>query len=321
MFLSYTRIAFVSKPTITSKKWQSFYRYMQKNWVFYLLLLPAVIDVLIFCYFPMYGIQIGFRRYKVVDGISGSKWVGLKYFKQFVEMPDFWRLIKNTVSLSGYCLLFGFPLPIILALLLNDQQNRTVKRATQMLTYMPHFISTVAVVGILSFLTDSNAGVLNIIRNRLGLAQFNYQGSSAAFRPMYVISHVWQHTGWNAIMFLAALSSVSIDTLEAARIDGASRIQTNWYINIPAILPTVIVMLVLSTGSLLSVGFEKVYLMQNSLILDVSETISTYTYKMGIQKGQFSYTTAIGLFNNIANAIILVIVNIIARNISGFSLW
>jgi len=315
------RAAPVVNTSITQKKWLSFYRYMQKNWVYYLLLLPAVIDVLIFCYFPMYGIQIGFRRYRAADGISGSKWVGLKYFEQFVEMPDFWRLIKNTILLSGYCLVFGFPLPVILALLLNDQQNRTVKKATQMLTYMPHFISTVAIVGILDFLTDNNSGVLNIIRVGLGMEQFNYQGSSAAFRPMYVISHIWQHTGWNAIMYLAALSSVSMDTLEAARIDGANRLQTNWYINIPAILPTVIIMLILNTGSLLSVGFEKVYLMQNPLILDVSEIISTYTYKMGIQKAQFSYTTAIGLFNNVANAVILVVVNTIARKISGSSLW
>lgn len=311
----------VIHTSMSRNKWLSFCRYMQKNWVYYLLLLPAVIDILIFCYFPMYGIQIGFRRYKAADGISGSQWVGLKYFEQFVNMPDFGRLIKNTILLSGYCLIFGFPLPIILALLLNDQQNKLVKKTTQMLTYMPHFISVVAIVGIMDFMTDANSGVLNVIRVAMGKEPYFYEGSSAAFRPMYVISHIWQHTGWNAIMYLAALSSVSIETLEAARIDGANRLQTNWYVNLPAILPTIIIMLILNTGSLLSVGFEKVYLMQNSLILDVAEIISTYTYKMGIQKAQFSYTTAIGLFNNVANAIILVVVNALARKLSGSSLW
>lgn len=298
-----------------------FRRYIARAWPFYLLILPAFLDVLIFKYFPMYGVQIGFRRYKAAFGIWGSEWVGLKYFQQFLEMPNFWGLIRNTLLLSMYCLVFGFPVPILLALMLNEQRSLRLKKATQMITYMPHFISTVAVVGIIEFMVDRQAGVINVLRGAVGLEGINFMGRSSAFRPMYVISDIWQHTGWSAIIYLAALAGVDTEALEAARIDGADRLQIIRYINIPAILPTIVVMLVLRCGSLLNVGFEKVYLMQNSLNLDVSEIIATYTYRMGILEGQFSYTTAIGLFNNVINAAILVLVNYVSRKISGSALW
>lgn len=307
---------------VSQKKWTvRFARYMSRNWIFYLLILPGFLDVLIFRYFPMYGIQIAFRKYKATKGILGSSWVGLKYFKQFMETPIFWQLMRNTLALSASCLVFGFPLPIILALLLNEQRNLRLKKVTQMITYMPHFVSTVAVVGIINFMVDREAGIINLIRGAFGLEGINYMGVSSAFRPLYVISDIWQHMGWSAILYLAALSSVDTEILEAARIDGANRFQVIWYIDIPAILPTVVIMLILNCGSLLNVGFEKVYLMQNNNTLDVSEIIATYVYTCGILGGQFSYTTAIGLFNNVVNCVILLFVNTIADKLSGSSLF
>ena len=203
---------------------------------------------------------------------------------------------------------------------MNEQQNLKLKKLTQMITYMPHFVSTVAVVGIINFMVDREAGVVNLIRGLFSLDGVNYMGISAAFRPLYVISDIWQHMGWSAILYLAALSNVDAEILESARIDGANRFQVIWYIDFPAILPTIVIMLILNCGSLLSVGFEKVYLMQNDNIRDVAQIISTYVYELGIKGGQFSYTTAIGLFNNVVNCIILFIVNWVANKVSGSSL-
>lgn len=306
---------------VKCSRWKRFIIYMKRNWVFYLLILPAFVEILVFRYFPMYGAQIAFRRFKASRGIWGSEWVGLKYFIQFVELPNFWTLLRNTFLLSFYSLIFGFPVPIILALLLNEQRKPGLKKVTQMITYMPHFISTVAVVGIIEFIVDRQSGIINVIRMTLGYEAINFIGESKAFRSIYVISDIWQHTGWSAIIYLAALSSIDVEVLEAARIDGAKRLQVIRYINIPAILPTIITMLVLRCGSLLNVGFEKAFLLQNARNLDVSEIISTYTYRMGILQGQFSYTSAIGLFNNVINGIILISVNTLSKKISGSSLW
>lgn len=309
------------KTELAKSKMKNFNKYMKRNWVFYLLILPAFIDVLVFRYFPMYGVQIGFRKYKAGLGITGSEWVGFKYFVQFLQLPNCWQLIKNTLLISLYCLVFGFPLPIIVALLLNEQRNPLLKKVTQMVTYMPHFISTVAIVGIIEFVVDRQSGIINVLRRALGKPEIAYIGESSAFRTIYVVSEIWQHTGWSTIIYLAALSGIDSEILEAGRIDGANRLQIIRYINIPTILPTIVVLLVLRCGSILSVGFEKVYLMQNSRTLDVSEIISTYTYRMGILDGEFSYTSAIGLFNNVINCIILVMVNTLSNKLSGSSLW
>lgn len=295
--------------------------YLRTTWVFYVMLLPAVMDLLIFHYVPMYGVQIAFRWFKAAFGVTGSEWVGFKYVFQFLDAPNFWPLIRNTLYLSGLCLICTFPVPILLALMVNEQRNVKLKRFTQMITYMPHFISMVAVVGIITFIVDRQSGLLNQLRRLLNLEAMSYLTMESAFRPMYVISEIWQHAGWSAIIYIAALSASDLSIIEAARIDGASRVQKIIYIDIPTIMPTIIVLLVLSTGSLLSVGFEKTYLLQVDLNLGVSEILSTYVYKVGIQQGQFSYTTAIGLFNNVVNAIILVAVNALARRISGSSLW
>lgn len=296
-------------------------QYFAKTWVFYVLLVPALLDVLVFQYIPMYGVQIAFRRYKASQGIWGSKWVGLKYILQFMHSPNFWRLIRNSLLLSCYTLLFTFPIPILLAIMINEQRHRKLKRFTQMITYMPHFISMVAVVGILTFMVDRQAGVINQIRALFGKEGIAYMSQASAFRTLYVSSEIWQHSGWNAIIYIAALSTCDPEIVEAARIDGANRIQKILFLDIQIILPTIVVLLVLSTGSLLNVGFEKAFLMQCDLNMNVSEIISTYVYKLGIQQGQFSYTTAIGLFNNAVNGVILIIVNTIAKKLSGTSLW
>ena len=227
----------------------------------------------------------------------------------------------NTLLLSFYNLLFGFPIPILLAVMINEIRQPMVKRVTQMLTYMPHFISMVAVVGLIQLILDRDSGIVNILLKALGMEQQNFIGSPGAFRSIYVVSEIWQHAGWGTIIYLAALSNVDMDSLDAAKIDGASRLQKIWYIDLPTIAPSIVVMLILRAGSVLNIGFEKVYLLQNDLNRGVSEVIATYIYRLGIVGGQFSYTTAIGLFNNIVNAVLLVAVNQISRMAGDTSLW
>lgn len=295
--------------------------YLRQFWPFYLMLLPAVLDVLIFRYFPMYGVQIAFRDYKVRAGIWGSQWVGLKHFIRFVESPNFWQIMSNTFRISFYQLICGFPLPILLAFMIDELRSPRMKKVVQMLTYAPHFISVVALVGLINLFLNRESGILNLFRQLLGLEAVNYLAMPEAFLPSYIISGIWQETGWGTIIYLAALSSLDASITEAAIIDGTTRMQRIWYINLPTILPTIVIMLIMSTGSMLNVGFEKVFLMQNSLTQEVSEVISTYTYKLGILQGQFSYTTAIGLFNSVINAVLLVMVNAVCRRLGDTSLW
>ncbi|MBQ3079485.1 MAG: sugar ABC transporter permease [Clostridia bacterium] len=311
------------QPTLLGKSsWQArFFRYMKSHWVFYLFLLPALLDVFIFKYIPMYGIQIAFRNFKIKQGFLGSEWTGFKYFIQFIEAPNFVELIGNTILLSLYTIIFTFPVPIILAFMINEIRNLRLKKTAQMLTYMPHFISMVAVAGLISLFLDRESGIVNIIIKAMGGEQVAFLGMSSAFRPIYVISEIWQHSGWNSIIYLSALAAVDMESIEAARIDGANRIQKIMYIDVPTILPTIIILLIMRVGTVLNVGFEKVYLLQNDLNRDVSEVISTYTYRLGILGGQFSLTTAIGLFNNIINAIVLLLVNGISRKVSDTSLF
>lgn len=302
--------------------WQMrFMKYMKAHWVLYLFILPAFLDVFIFKYMPINGIQIAFRNFRIKKGIWGSDWVGLKYFIQFMESPNFAQLLGNTILLSVSTLVFTFPVPVFLAFMINEIVNTRLKKVTQMLTYMPHFISMVAVAGLIGLVLDRQSGIVNIIIKALGGKEINFIGMSSAFRPIYVVSEIWQHSGWNTIIYLSALAGVDMESIEAARIDGANRLQKIIYIDLPTILPAVIILLIIRAGTVLNVGFEKVYLLQNDLNRDVSEVISTYTYRLGILSGQFSQTTAIGLFNNIINAIILLLVNGISRKVSDTSLF
>ena len=287
---------------------------------FYLLLIPALVYVLIFNYGPMYGIQIAFKNYKGALGIQGSPWVGFKHFKDFFSGYYFWTLLKNTLSLSVYNLVVGFPIPIIVALILNETGPK-LKKTAQTILYAPHFISMVVLCGMIVTVFSKESGVVNTILEALGMERVYFMGEPGAFRHLYVWSGVWQQMGWNAIIYIAALSSVDPSLHEAASIDGATRIQRIIHINIPTIMPTIIITLIMAVGNIASVGYEKAYLLQTNLNVEVSEIISTYVYKRGIVNASYSFSTAVGLFNNLINITMLCIANTVSRKVSETSLF
>ena len=297
---------------------------VRRRWQLFLFLLIPVIWVLIFNYAPMVGIQIAFRKYKIRDGIWGSRWVGLANFTKFFGSYQFQRVLVNTIRVSLYSLAAGFPLPIVLALCMNALTNQRYKKFIQTLTYIPHFISTVVMVGMLMQIFNSNTGLYG----RLGWLFTGQRpedilSQASVFPHMYVWSGVWQGMGWSSIIYMAALSLVDASLHEAAEIDGASRFQRCIYIDFPCILPTATILLIMNAGNIMSVGFEKVFLMQNSLNLSTSEVISTYVYKVSLTASgsDFSYGTAIGLFNSVINLMLLVIVNFISKRLTENSLW
>lgn len=296
-------------------------RELSRNWELYLFILPAAAYFFVFHYMPMYGVQIAFKDFMAGLGIEGSKWVGLKHYDRFFSLYSCWSLIGNTLSLSLYSLLAGFPLPILLALLLNEMRNKRMKKLVQTVSYAPHFISTVVLVSMVTMFGNAHYGIFNKIRELFGMEAISFMGMRDWFRHLYVWSGVWQNIGWNAIVFLSALTAIDPQLHESAMIDGASRMQRIWHINIPCILPTVMMMFILQTGSLMSVGFEKVYLMQNDVNLDVSEVISTYVYKIGLLQAQFSFSTAVGLMNSVVNCIMLLLVNTISRKLTDTGLF
>ncbi|MDR0877568.1 MAG: ABC transporter permease subunit [Treponema sp.] len=287
---------------------------------YYIFLVPAVVYVAIFDYAPMYGIQIAFKDYKAALGFSGSPWVGFKHIVDFYNGYYFWRLIRNTLIISVYSLLAGFPIPILLAIMLN-QLNGKVKGFIQTVFYAPHFISLVVLVGIMYTMFSPSIGVVNTILEAMGHERVYFMAEPSLFRHFYVWSGVWQQMGWSAIIYLAALSGVDPELHEAAKIDGASLWQRIIYIELPTIQPTIIILLILRIGGLASVGYEKVYLLQNSLNIDVSEVISTYVYKRGIINNNFSFSAAVGLFNNVVNVIMLALANSLSRKVNETSLF
>ncbi|MDD6884170.1 MAG: ABC transporter permease subunit [Eubacteriales bacterium] len=295
-------------------------RRMLDHWQIYLLVAPAVIYIFLFNYLPMVGLQIAFRDYRASKGIWGSQWVGLKYFIKFFNYPNCWKIIRNTLVLSLYSLA-TFPLSIIAALLINELRSVGYKKVVQMVTYAPHFISTVVICSMITLFMNQSSGLINNVIAALGGKRVDFLGTAAYFPHIYVWSGVWQNLGWGTIIYLATLSAVSPELHEAAYLDGANRMQIILHVNIPCILPTVVIMLIMNCGTILSVGFEKVYLLQNALNLDTSQTISTYNYELGLLGGQYSYTTAIGLFNTVVNVVMLTIVNTISRRVSEISLW
>lgn len=289
--------------------------------VLWLMILPAIITVLIFNYWPMYGIQLAFRKYSFKAGLTGGEFVGLSYFRQFVTSYQFPRLMKNTFLLCLTNILFNFPLPILMALMFNQIRSKRAKSLMQTVSYMPHFISTVVLVSLLTVMFSPDVGVIGQRLKSSGLVTVNLLGSTQSFLWMYVLSDVWQHCGWNCIIYLAALSSVDTQLYDACKIDGASRFQTIRYIDFPAIIPSIMILLILSMGNLLNTGFEKVYLMQNSMNLSASEVISTHVYKVGMESNQFSYAAAVGLFSTLINFVFLMATNLFARRYSETSLW
>ena len=299
------------------------WRRIARNWGLYLLLLPALTLLICFTYKPMYGVLIAFKEYKPVKGILGSAWADpwYKSFKKFFDSFQFKTTIRNTLVITLYSMLVMFPLPVILALGIKQLKNRTYRKIFQTVTYMPHFISTVVMVGLLTLLLSPGSGLLGAVCGMLGIEAPNFLGQPSAFKHLYVWSDVWQHVGWDSIIYIAALSSVDPSLYEAATVDGATNLQKIKYVDIPMLVPTAVIMLIMRFGSLMSLGFEKVYLMQNDLNLTASEVISTYVYKIGIINVQYSYSAAINLFSTVINFILLILVNQISKKVSDNSLW
>ncbi len=300
---------------------QSMKSYMKNNWQLYVMILPAVIFFLVFSYLPMYGIQIAFKDYRAVDGIAGSPWVGLKHFKTFFSAYYFKRLLVNTLVLNVENLIFSFPVPIIMAIMLNQIRKDKLKRGIQTSIYVPYFISTVVLAGMLYIFLSPTSGILNIIRGWFGLKAIDYMSSASAFRPIYIISGIWQSAGYSTILFIAALSGVDQALYEAAEIDGASIWQKIRYIDLPSLLPTIMMVLVLDCGKLLNSNTEKTLVMQTAGNITKSDIIGVYVYNVGLGSGQFSYTAAIGLFINIINFILIISVNQLSKKTTEVGLF
>ena len=302
----------------TSKKKRAWILF-KRNWMRYLMLLIPIIYIIIFEYGPLYGLQIGFRDYRVKKGIFGSDWVGLKHFQMFFSNYRWVQYVGNTLKISLYSILVGFPIPIFLALMIHVNDCKWLKKITQNVSYIPHFISVVVMVGILWNLLNPFGAVLSALRNLTGWEFFNtdLRANPDAFIHLYVWSGVWQNMGWSAIIYVSALSAVPKELHEAARIDGASRWKRVLHIDIPTIMPTIISMLILRFGSVLNVGRDKVFLMQNSLNLSESEVISTYVYKFGLSAGKLSFGTAVGMMNSFINLGLLLLVNWISKKVTS----
>jgi putative aldouronate transport system permease protein len=291
-----------------------------KHWQLYLLILPPLASLILFKYVPMYGVQIAFREFNAALGIAQSPWIGMQNFMDFFSSYQFPRLMINTVVISVYSIAVGFPIPIILAISLNEAKNRVFSKTVQMVTYAPYFLSTVVMVAIL-FQFMSKNGLLNNTLSALGLPSIDLMNYPWLFKSLYVWSGVWQTTGYSAVIYIAVLSGINHELYDAARIDGASTFQKILNIDVPGIMPTAIILLILSSAQILNVSFEKIFLMQNPLNMEVSDVISTYVYRTGLVSAQYSYAAAIGLFNSVISLALLVIVNQIARKYSETSLW
>ena len=301
---------------------KSTWEHIKRNWGLYLLMLPAFVIFFCFTYMPMYGIVIAFKNFRPAQGIMGSPWVGLRFFKQYFNSYQFGTTIKNTLIISLYTLVVTFPLPILLALMCNQMYAKKFKKFFQVSTYLPHFISTVIMCGMIIMFLSPSSGIIPKLMSLIGVETGNLMAKPEAFSHIYVWTEVWQQVGWDSIMYIAALSSVDPSLYEAADVDGANKFQKILAVDIPMLIPTMVTLFILRCGSLLGVGFEKVYLLQNDLNLSRSEIISTYMYKMGLTgTPQYSYSAAIGLFNNVVNFAMLLIVNFIAKRLGDTSLF
>lgn len=297
-------------------------RELIRNKYLYLMLVPVLAYYLIFNYGPMYGLLMAFQKsYSPVKGILAGTWVGFENFTTFFQSYYFGRLLRNTVILSLYSIAFGFPAPIILALLLNEVRGKYYKKIVQTVSYLPHFISVVVVVGILNTFSALDGGLFNIIRSFFGLKPIMFFATSEVFRPMYILSNIWQGAGWASIIFLAALAGIDSQLYEAAKIDGAGRWKQFLHITVPGIMPTIIVMLILRLGAVMNTDFQKILLMQTASTYDVSDVISTFVYRAGVLEANYTYSTAIGLFNGVINFVFLIVANAISRKANSTSLW
>ena len=294
---------------------------LQRNWILYAMIAPVLVYFIVFSYVPMYGVTLAFKKYNAKLGIQGSPWVGLKYFQRFFTAYNFEQLLTNTFTISIYYLLVSFPLSIIFALCLNYVKNRYLKKTVQMVSYAPHFLSTVVLCSMVSLFMHKDTGIFNTLRNLMGLESVQFLAKPEWFKSIYVWSGVWQHMGFDSIIYISALAGVDYQMHEAAIIDGATKLQRMRYVDLPSIKPTIIMLLILKMGGLANVGFEKVFLLQNDLNKSASAIISTYTYEVGLINSDYSYSTAIGLFNTIINIILLVSANAICKKVTEESLF
>ena len=306
---------------LQKKSWRERLRPYTRNYELYLFVLPALVYLFLYCYLPLYGVQIAFKDYRVGKGIEGSAWVGFKHFQKFLGNATNRSLIWNTLRLSVETLIVGFPMPIIFAVLLNEVRQQHFKKLVQTVSYAPHFISTVVLVSMLTLFLDKNTGIVNTMLRAFGAGPYDFMSRSDWFPHIYVISDIWQNLGWNSIIYISALAGVDVGLHEAARIDGASRLQRIFHVDLPCIFPTIAIRVIMQTGNLMTVGFEKAYLMQNALNLGASEIISTYVYKIGLLYNQYSYSTAINLFNSVVNCILLITVNGLVKKMTDTALW
>ena len=302
-------------------KRKSFWKSLRRDRQLVFMLIPVVIFFAVFSYYPLYGILIAFKDYSISRGILGSPWAGLRYFRQFFSSPYFGRLLRNTVLISVYSLLWGFPIPILFALLLNEFKDGKFKRVIQTVSYLPHFISLVVICGILIDIFSPQGGVVNSLLYSLTGKRINFFGEPEWFRTMYVGSGVWQEFGWNSIIYLAAITGINPDLYEAARIDGAGRLRQIWHVTLPGIKPTILTLLILNLGNIMSVGYEKIILLYSPTTYETADVISTYVYRTGLLSQQYSYAGAVGLFNSAINIAILVLCNFAGKKLFGVGIW
>lgn len=294
---------------------------LKKNMILYLIFLPVLAYFIIFKYVPMYGILMAFKDYQAKLGIWNSPWVGFEHFLRFFRSYNFGMLIKNTLTISFYSLLVGFPIPIIFALFLNYLKHERLKKTIQMVSYAPHFISTVVMCGMITIFFNADTGIINTLTGLLGIEPVDFLGRPEWFKHLYVWTNVWQGVGWSAIIYISALSGVDSQLHEAAIIDGATKLQRMWYVDLPSIKPTIVMLLIMRIGSLMDVGFEKVFLLQNDLNISSSSIISTYVYQVGLINSDYGYSTAIGLFNTVINVILLLVANYVSKKLTEESLF
>ena len=297
------------------------WKLIKSNWVLYLFLVPAFVYFGIFAYAPMYGVQIAFKNFVPSKGIWGSEWTGLTYFTMFLQNPKFWDYVRNTVYLSLYSLIAGFPVPIILALILNDIKNSKLKRISQTLTYMPHFISLIVICGMIHIFTQSGGILTQLVNMITGTEHASLLGYSNMFRPIYTFSGIWQNIGWDSIIYLSAMSSIDPGLYEAAEIDGAGRLRKMWHVTLPQIRPTIIILFIFAVGGLMASGHEKIILLYNPLTYDTSDVIASYVYRRGLQEASYSFATAVGLISSVVNFLLLWITNKISKKYSEISIF
>ena len=306
----------IDKKAFRARAWKQ----VRKNKMVYLMVLPVIIYYILFHYKPMYGIIIAFQNYAPRKGVMGSDWVGLQHFKDFFGGYYFWRLLRNTLKLSFATLLIGFPVPIILALLINELRSKRFSKAVQTITYMPHFVSMVVLCSMIRQFVGSGGFITGFFTN-FGYDGLNMLSKGSLWIPIYVISNIWQGAGWGSIVYLAALTGIDSELYDAARVDGANRWKQTVHVTFPSILPTIIIMLIMRVGQIMGVGYEKTILLYNDGILEVSDIISTYVYRMGLISREFSFSTAVGLFNSVVNFLLVIIANQISKKTTETSLW